>query len=79
MAIEFSDEDEGKPVMHGDETVGRIVSVEHGTAHVDPDPNITDTVMATLGWGDTDEDTYPLQEEAVEAIGEDEVHLSESM
>jgi hypothetical protein len=70
--------DEGKTVVgpNGEE-VGRIVTVEHGTAHVNPDPGITETVKSKLGWGDTDEDTYPLQEAAVGSVTDDEVHLQE--
>lgn len=74
---QFSDDDEGKSVVNADgEEVGIITTVEHGTAHVNPDPGITDKIMSTLGWSDQDEDTYPLQEESVEAITDDEVRLS---
>jgi hypothetical protein len=74
---QFSDDDEGKTVVNADgEEVGIITTVEHGTAHVDPDPGITDKIMSTLGWSDQDEDTYPLQEESVEAITDDEVRLA---
>lgn len=75
---EITEDDEGKEVVGPDgEEVGRIVDVEHGTAHVDPDPGIAETVMSKLGWGDRDEDTYPLQEASVEAITDDEVRLRE--
>ncbi|WP_336342785.1 hypothetical protein [Halalkalicoccus ordinarius] len=74
---QFSDDDEGKTVVNADgEEVGIIAAVEHGTAHVDPDPGVTDKIMSTLGWSDRDEDTYPLQEESVEAITDDEVRLA---
>lgn len=74
---QFSDDDEGKSVVNADgEEVGIITTVEHGTAHVDPNPGITDKIMSTLGWSDQDEDTYPLQEESVEAITDDEVRLA---
>ena len=70
---------EGKKVVHGDDTVGRVVEVRHGTAYVDPDPGITDTVMSKLGWGDADEDTYPLQEETIEDVTDDEIRLRSSL
>ncbi|MFC6725890.1 PRC-barrel domain containing protein [Halobium palmae] len=74
--INFDDSDEGKEVVDADgDTVGRVVSVEHGTAHVDPDPGITETVMSKLGWGDSDEETYILQEANVAEITDDEVRL----
>jgi hypothetical protein len=63
----------------GDEKVGMITEVESGTAYVDPDAGITDKIKATLDWGDTDEDTYPLQEDAVDSITDDEVRLQRNM
>lgn len=73
----ITDDDEGKKVVHGDDTVGRIVDVDHGTAYVDADPGITETLMSKLGWADHegDEDTYPLQEASVESVDDDAVHL----
>jgi hypothetical protein len=76
---QFTEDDEGKTVVNADgEEVGIVTAVEHGTAHVDPDPGITDKIMSALGWSDQDEDTYPLQEESVEAITDDEVRLASS-
>lgn len=70
---------EGKKVVHGKDTVGRVVEVRHGTAYVDPDPGITETVMSKLGWADADEDTYPLQESSIEEITDDEIRLRRSL
>ncbi len=76
MAHNFTEDDEGKKVVdEAGEEVGVVTNVEHGTAHVEPDPGITDTISAKLGWGDRDEDTYPLQEESVESVTDDEVRL----
>jgi len=73
---EITESDEGKKVIgrDGDE-IGRVVEVSHGTAHVDPDPDMSDTIMSKLGWGDRDEDTYPLQEETIESVTDDEIRL----
>ncbi|MHB9286508.1 PRC-barrel domain containing protein [Halobacteriales archaeon Cl-PHB] len=71
--------DEGKPVVVGDESVGRVVSVEGGTAYVAPDPGVTETVRAKLGWGEVQDEDFPLQERGVETITEDEVRLVESV
>ncbi|WP_290813511.1 hypothetical protein [Halovivax sp.] len=70
------DDDRGKTVYneHGDE-IGVVTEVRHGTAHVDPDPGLTDSIKAKLGWGDIDDDTYPLQEDAIAHIDDDGVHL----
>lgn len=77
MARAITEDDEGKRVV--DETgeeIGIVSDVEHGTAYVTPDPGITDTLMAKLGWDDRDEETYPLQEEAIESVTDDEIRLS---
>lgn len=71
----ITDADEGKSVVHEDTTVGIVATVEHGTAYVDPDPGLTDQVKAELGWADIDEDTYPLQEQAITDVTDDEIRL----
>ncbi|MFC6726245.1 PRC-barrel domain containing protein [Halobium palmae] len=75
--IDFSDADEGKKVVDArGETVGRVIEVRHGTAYVDPDPSLGDTITSKLGWADTDGDEYPLQKATVAEITDDEVRLS---
>ncbi|MFC7156394.1 PRC-barrel domain containing protein [Halomarina halobia] len=75
-ATDFSEDDEGKRVVNADgDTVGRVVEVDHGTAYVDPDPGLTETVMSKLGWADRDEDTYPLQKASVASVDDDEIRL----
>ncbi|WP_222919317.1 hypothetical protein [Natrinema sp. SYSU A 869] len=80
MSPQFTDDDVGKRVVNanGDE-VGMVADVEHGTAHVEPDPGITDSIKATLGWSDSGESTYPLQEEAVSRVTDDEIHLENDL
>lgn len=75
----LTEKDEGKKVVRGGDTVGRVVDVEHGTAHVDPDPGITETLMSKLGWADSDEDTYPLQEDSIDRVTDDEIQLRTSL
>lgn len=70
---------EGRKVVRGDETIGRIVEVQHGTAYVEPDPGITDTVLSKLGWADADEDAYPLQETSIAEVTDDEIRLRSSI
>ncbi len=79
MAAMITENEEGKEVVHGTETVGRVVEVEHGTAYIDPDPGLTGTIMSKLGWGDRDEDTYPLQEASIAEITDDQIRLREQM
>lgn len=76
MVLTITSDDEGKRVVDADGTqIGRIASVEHETAYVDPDPNITDTVMSKLGWADADKDDYPLEESNVVKVTDDEIVL----
>ena len=76
MAESFTDDDEGKTVVDSDgNQIGRVTEVRGNTAHVDPDPNVADTIMSKLGWGESDEDTYALQGDHVDSITDDQVRL----
>lgn len=74
--VTITESEKGKKVVnqHGD-PIGRVVEVEDGTAHVDPDPDITDTIMSKIGWGSDDEGTYALEPQAVDSITENEIRL----
>lgn len=73
----ITEDDVGKTVQYGDDTVGRVVDIRHETAYVDPDPGIVETISAKLGWADAEDEegAYPLQEEAVERITDDAIRL----
>ncbi|WIV66965.1 hypothetical protein [Natrialbaceae archaeon AArc-T1-2] len=76
MCAQFTDDDVGKRVINANgETVGIVAAIEHGTAHVEPDPGMFETIKAKLGWEGTDEESYPLQEEAVAEVTDDEIRL----
>jgi len=77
---EITDDDQGKKVVNdrGDE-IGQVVEVQHGTAHVHPDPGLTDSLKSKLGWADADKDAYPLQENMIEDITDDAVHVRGDM
>lgn len=78
--VELTDQDEGKTVVRGDEEVGRVVEVDHGTAYIDPDPGIAETIKSKLGWGEREaEDTYPLQEASIASVTDDRVRLREEL
>ncbi|SDR34141.1 hypothetical protein [Natronobacterium texcoconense] len=69
-------DDEGKRVLNTDGTeVGRIVAVEDDRAYVEPDPGITDTIKAKLGWGEATEEAHLLDEGSIEEITDDVVRL----
>lgn len=80
MAHNITEDEEGKKVVNaaGDE-VGRVVEVRHGTAYVDPDPGVTDKLLSKLGWADTDEESYPLQEESIDSITDDEIRIKREL
>jgi len=72
----LNDSDEGKQVVNeSGETIGTVVEVKGGAAHVDPDPGITDKVMSKLGWGDADKDTYALRSDSIDTITDDQIRL----
>ncbi|WP_254862890.1 PRC-barrel domain containing protein [Halovivax gelatinilyticus] len=77
MCASFSDDDVGKTVVNASgEEVGLVSAVEHDTLRVKPDPGITDSIKAALGWEGTSENTYPLQEESIDRITDDEIRLT---
>lgn len=76
MSTTLTDDAVGKDVIDANgEQIGMVTSVEYGTAHVDPDPGLTDKFKAKLGWEDSDDEEYPLQEESIERVTDDEIHL----
>lgn len=74
---QLTEDDEGKRVvtMDGDE-VGMIAEVSGGQAYVDPDPGLLDAIKAKLDWGDAAGDTYPLVEDDIEEVTDDEVRIN---
>ncbi|WP_438267515.1 PRC-barrel domain containing protein [Haladaptatus halobius] len=72
----MTDDDEGKRVINqnGDE-IGVVAEVREDTAYIDPDPGMFESIKDKLGWGDIDEDTYPLQDENIEQVTNDEIRL----
>lgn len=72
----IDESDEGKSVVDDSgETIGTVVDVDNTTAHVEPDPGLTDKLAAKLGWGDASEDTYRLDNSSIDEITEDEIRL----
>ena len=81
QTTQFTDDDVGKTVVNGDgNDVGIVSAVKHGTAYVDPDPGITTKITAALGWENIDdEDGYPLQEEAISTVTDDQIRLKSDL
>lgn len=75
-STQLTESDEGKRVVSADgDGIGRIIEVRDGTAYVDPDPSMIDSVKAKLDWGDVDDDTYPLGPDHVSNVTDDEVRI----
>ncbi|WP_207591780.1 PRC-barrel domain containing protein [Halomontanus rarus] len=69
-------EDEGKRVLNADGlTIGRLITVEDGLGYVDPDPCVTDTIKARLGWSDVTDTAHPLHDDNVETVSRDAIRL----
>ena len=76
----ITEEDEGKRVVNADgDTIGMVSTVRNGTAHVNPDPGITDKITAKLGWDDVNEEHYPLERSKVDTITDDEIRLNRQL
>ncbi|WP_435099645.1 PRC-barrel domain containing protein [Halorubrum sp. N11] len=75
----ITDDDEGKAVVdsHG-EKIGMIAEVKSGTAYVNPDPGLADTLRSKLGWSEAGEDDYPLEEGRIHTVTDDEIRLKDT-
>lgn len=59
-------DDTGKPIVDADgDQIGIIADVSGDNISVEPDPDVTEDVRATLGWGDAT-DEYQLPADASE-------------
>lgn len=75
---DVSDDDAGKSVVntYGEE-IGIVAEVRDGTLYVDPEPGMTEKISSKLGWGDADDDAYPIEADQIETITDDEVKISQ--
>jgi hypothetical protein len=73
---ELTADDTGKRVVdEAGRPVGVVSAVEGGTAYVDPDPAVAETLLARLGWAQIEADDYPLNRSLVAEVTEDEIRL----
>ncbi|MCL9818508.1 PRC-barrel domain containing protein [Natronocalculus amylovorans] len=73
---QLTSSDEGKKVINQNgETIGMVSKVSGGTAHVDPDPGVTDKVKSMLGWDDAEEGDYALSNHQIDRVTDDEIHV----
>jgi hypothetical protein len=76
MSSTFTDSDEGKIVVDThDQRIGIISEVRDGTAFITPNAGIGERIKSKLGWGSITEESYPLMNEAVETITDEEIRI----
>ena len=76
----ITESDNGKKVVNADgNRIGIVSEVKNGSAYVDPDPSIMDTVRSKLGWDDDDKDMYELPSNSIDVVTDDEVRLNGNM
>lgn len=76
----ITEKDEGKRVVDSNgNKVGLVSGVRGGTAYVDPDPGIGDTILSKLGWDNIDDDDYPLNTSEIDRITDDEIRLKRNL
>jgi hypothetical protein len=74
-----TDDDQGKRVVDSNgEKIGMVTEVKSGTAYVNADPGLTDTIRSKLGWGDADQNDYALEENRIDSVTDDEIRLKSS-
>lgn len=75
---ELTDDDRAKRVVDGSGTeIGIVDAVDDGTASVDPEPDIDSQLKSKLGWGADERSSYPLRNDAIDAVTDDEIRLRE--
>ncbi len=75
MAIDLTEDDEGKTVVAEDGTeIGTVAEVRGDTIQFTSDTGITEELKARLDW-DTDENTGQIRAEQVAEVTDDEIRL----
>lgn len=76
MAEEITADERAKRVVDGDgREIGIVDTVDDGTAYVDPEPDIAGDLKSKLGWGADEQSTYPLRNDAIDTITDEEIRL----
>ncbi|MFC7203109.1 PRC-barrel domain containing protein [Haloferax namakaokahaiae] len=72
-------DDVGKRVISASGTpVGHVTGTQDGTVYVAPDPKITSTLVAVLGWRDgIDGGSFRIDPDAIRCVTDDEVYLDD--
>lgn len=74
---QLTEEDEGKEVVdQSGNQVGVVSGVRGGDVYVDPDPGVTDSIYAKLGWENVDDEDYTLDQSSIEYVDHEQIRLS---
>ncbi|WP_226004141.1 hypothetical protein [Natrinema salinisoli] len=69
MTAPLTDDDVGKTVVDAaGKELGIVANVDGRTAHVDPNPSMTEQVLASVGWEGEDEEDYVVTEDMLERV-----------
>lgn len=74
----LSTNDEGKYLMDAEgEQIGIVTEVdpENNVAYVEPEPNLTEAWVQSLGYGDADEDDIEVPGESVDTVTDTELRV----
>ncbi|MFC4439767.1 MULTISPECIES: hypothetical protein [Natrialbaceae] len=80
MGAEITVEDGGKPVIDSEGTeIGVVTDVDddEGTAYVEPNQDLGGEPKTRLGWGSDTQSEYPLRNDAIDTVTDDEIQLRE--
>ncbi|NEU58916.1 hypothetical protein [Halorussus sp. MSC15.2] len=73
---ELTEDDVANAVVDGEgNRIGIVADVEDGTAYVDPADDLAGPLKTKLDWGADTKDTYPLRNDAIADVTDDEVRL----
>jgi hypothetical protein len=78
----LSTNDEGKYLMDAEgEQIGIVTEVdpENNVAYVEPDPNLTEAWVQSLGYGDADEDDIEVPGGSVDTVTDTELRVPKDL
>ena len=76
MKSDFTEEDEGKPVVDiNDGRVGTVIAVRNGVAYVKFKTDLITTLEAAFGFKMTERGLYPLYDEMVDNVLEEKIRV----
>ncbi|WP_306054502.1 hypothetical protein [Natronococcus wangiae] len=76
MSPTFTEDDVGKTVESATgENLGAVVAVDPGTAYVEPEPGMADSIKAVLDWEGDADDAVPLADDSVDRVTDETIRL----